>query len=325
MSGTTAIDWTDATWNPLPWRCTQVSPGCDNCYALALTDRFRGRGTFTSGPPSGLRLNRLLLPWIDPQFREAFRIFAVSMSDPLHGGLPIEDLALIWAVIAADPHHLYQVLSKRQGIMLSRLGRPEFPAMVREALNRLAELAGKGKRMTPARRRILGGIEAASDVRLPLPNVMLGVSAEDRCWWEIRVPVLRQVPAAARFVSVEPYLDGLGEIDLSGIDWVICGGESGPRHRPMDLDWLESLVSQCREANVAVWVKQDAHRSPGQQGRIPGNLWIKQHCEVAGVVKAVGAGKRSGTGPVGPGPGERPARSRRASALAKASAGPAAR
>ncbi len=160
----------------------------------------------------------------------------------------------MWAVMAADPAHLFQCLSKRQGIMRSELSRLT-PDLLACGLERLEVLAGKGRRLTPARRRIVGGIEAAREGTLPLPNDMLGVSAEDRHWWKIRVPVLRQIPAGARFVSVEPYLNELGPVDLTGIHWVICGGESGRTRRPMDLDWVRDLRDQCAEQGVAFWFK----------------------------------------------------------------------
>ena len=279
MSGTTAISWTDATLNPLPHRCTAISPGCDNCYARVLTDRWEGKGAFESEPPAYVKLGLLLLPWTDARFREAYRIFLVSMSDPFHSALPIQDLALMWAMMAADQRHLYQVLTKRQGPMASRLSWPDFPAMVQEELaGRLSELACRGRRLTPTRRQILSDIEAAQDVAWPLPNVMLGVSAEDRHWWKIRVPVLRGVPAAGRFVSVEPYLHELGPVDLTGIHWVICGGESGNGYRPMDLDWARDLRDQCREQDVAFWFKQSSARRPGTGELLDGREW-KQHYE----------------------------------------------
>jgi protein gp37 len=222
-------------------------------------------------------MNRLLLPWTDPQFRTAFRIFMVSMSDPFYGALPIEDVALVWAVMAADRGHLYQGLSKRPGVMLSHLSRPEFPGLVHQSLDRLADLAGRGGKLTPIRRRILADVEAAAGVEMPLPNVMLGVSTEDRHWWKIRVPMLRRAPAAARFVSVEPFLGELGEVDLAGIDWAICGGESGPHHRPMDLDWVRDLRDQCQAQGVAFWFKQVGGRTPRANGDLLDGRQYKQH------------------------------------------------
>jgi protein gp37 len=188
------------------------------------------------------------------------------MSDPFYGALPIEDQALVWAVMAADPAHIFQCLTKRQGILRSELARLT-PALLSDGLDRLEVIVGKGRRLTPTRRRILGDIEAAREVTLPLPNVMLGVSAEDRHWWKIRVDVLRSIPAAARFVSVEPMIGDLGPIGLTGIDWVICGGESGRNRRRLDLDWARDLRDQCESSGVAFWFKQIGGITPKAGGR----------------------------------------------------------
>jgi protein gp37 len=278
MGAVTAIDWTDATHNYLPWRCRPVSRGCDNCYASQLTNRYQGSGAFESGPPATLRMHRLLLPLTDAGFRAGKRILMESMSDPFFGALPLEDQALVWAVMAADPAHIYQGLTKRPGVMQSELARIT-PGVLADGLDRLEVIAGKGRRLTPTRRRILGNIEAARTVSLPLPNLMLGVSAEDRHWWKIRVDLLRAVPAAARFVSAEPLLGDLGAIDLTGIDWVICGGESGRDRRRMDLDWARSLRDQCQAAGVAFWFKQVGGITPKAGGDLlDGRQW-KQHYE----------------------------------------------
>lgn len=277
MSGTTGIDWADATLNPWTWRCTPVSEECSACYAQTLTNRWQGPGAFTSGPPV-LRPGRLLLPWTNPQFREARRIFLVSMSDPFHGGIGVEDQALVFAMMAADRRSIYQVLTKRAGVMRSRLASREFPAMVRDALGTLATLAGRGRRMTPVRQQIVSDIEAATQAPWPLPNVMLGVSVGNDRWARIRLPVLRKTPAAARFVSAEPLI-GPVAADLTGIAWLICGGESGRRFRPMDLDWARSLRDQCRAQDVAFWFKQVGGVTPKAGGDLlDGRTW-KQHYE----------------------------------------------
>jgi protein gp37 len=280
LSGKTGIDWADATLNPWTWRCTPVSEECSACYAQTLTNRWQGPGAFTSGPPV-LRPGRLLLPWTDPQFRAARRIFLVSMSDPFHGGIGVEDQALVFAMMAADWRHIYLVLTKRSGVMRSRLASRKFPAMVRDALGTLgtlATMAGQGRRMTPVRQRILSDIEAARRVPWPLANVMLGVSAGNDRWARVRLPVLRTIPAAARFVSAEPLIGPI-EADLSGIAWLICGGESGRRFRPMDLDWARSLRGQCQAQGVAFWFKQVGGITPKAGGDLlDGRTW-KQHYE----------------------------------------------
>jgi protein gp37 len=277
LSGKTGIDCADGTLNPWTWRCTPVSEECSACYAQTLTNRWQGAGAFTSGPPV-LRPGRLLLPWTDPQFREARRIFLVSMSDPFHGGIRIEDQALVFAMMAADRRHIYQVLTKRPGPMRAVVSSREFAGMVRDALGTLAAMAGQGRRLTATRRQILSDIEAAREVRWPLPNVMLGVSAGNNRWAHIRLPVLRATPAAARFVSAEPLIGPI-EADLTGIAWLICGGESGSRFRPMDLAWARSLRDQCRAQGVAFWFKQVGGITPKAGGDLlDGRTW-KQHCE----------------------------------------------
>ena len=279
MSGKTGIDWTDATWNYLPWRCRAVSPGCDNCYARKQTDRYQGAGAFESEPPARLRAHRLLLPLTHPEFRAGRRIFMESMSDPFFGALPIEDQALVWAVMAADQGHIFQCLTKRAGIMGSELARLT-PGLLHLGLDRLESLAGRGGRITPNRRRILAQAEAAREIPLPLPNVMLGVSAENHRWWNIRVPVLRKIPAAGRFVSVEPFLAPLGPVDLTGIHWVICGGESGPGHRTMNLDWVRDLGDRCADHGVAFWFKQAGGITPKAGGDLLDGRQYKQHYEL---------------------------------------------
>jgi protein gp37 len=274
LSGQTGIDWCDATLNPWTWRCTPVSEECSACYAKALTNRWQGAGAFTSGPPV-LRPGRLLLPWTDPQFREARRIFLVSMSDPFHGGIGAQDQALVFAMMAADRRHIYQVLTKRPGVMQSRLAGREFPRMVRDALRTLAAMAAS-VRMPPARHRILADLAEAARAPWPLPNVMLGVSAGNDHWARVRLPVLRATPAAARFVSAEPLI-GPVTADLAGIAWLICGGESGPRYRPMNPGWARSLRDQCQAQEVAFWFKQVGGRTPKVGGDLlDGRTW-KQH------------------------------------------------
>jgi protein gp37 len=273
MGSATGIDWTDATLNPWSWRCTPVSEECDHCYALALTERWQGSGAFTSGPPR-LRPDRLLLPWTDRDMHAARRIFLVSMSDPFHGRIPAVEQALVWALMAADRRHIYQVLTKRHAVMRARLTNPAFPAMVVAALGELARMASE-RRLTPARRAMLADVEAAQQgFAWPLPNVWLGVSAGNQRWAAARIPVLRQIPAAIRFVSAEPLIGPITGVDLTGIDWVIAGGESGPRHRPLDIGWARSLRDQCAAAGVAFWFKQVGGPTPKAGGDLlDGRRW----------------------------------------------------
>lgn len=254
---TTGIEWTDRTWNPTTG-CDRVSPGCDHCYALTMAARLKAMGQpryqhdgdpRTSGPGFGLTVHddALTTPlrWRAPQ-----RVFVNSMSDLLHPRVPDEFLAQVFAVMASTPRHTYQILTKRHARLRSLLSSEAFAVQV----------CGQAEN--------LGGYHCG----LPLPNVHLGVSAEDQHWAELRIPALTGAGIAVRFLSCEPLL---GPVDLSAwlgiehaggtLDWVIIGGESGPGARPMRLDWARSLIGQCAAACVPVFVKQ------------LGSVWARQH------------------------------------------------
>lgn len=219
MSGQTGIEWTDATWNPVTG-CTRVSPGCAHCY-IERTPPFRMEGRrFThgaDGATTGVRLHpeRLEQPL---RWRKPRRVFVDSMSDLFHEDVPREFALAVWAVMEAAPQHTYQILTKRPERALELLGRERWGFTV-------------------------------------LPSVWLGVSIENaRFTW--RADVLRETPAAVRFISAEPLIGSLIEggrdvsqgrapLDLTGIDWVIVGGESGPGARPMHPDWAREIRDTC--------------------------------------------------------------------------------
>lgn len=247
MGDKTGIEWTDATWNPATG-CDKVSPGCDRCYAETFAERWRGtRGHyFETGFDVQLRPDKLGLPlrWTKPR-----RIFVNSMSDLFHDKVSDTYIAKVFAVMAAAPHHTFQVLTKRHGRMRSLLNNPTFFETVADYWPEF------------------GPMPLGTDRRLwPLPNVWLGVSAEDQKRADLRIPALLDTPAAVRFVSAEPLL---GPIDLHGdpigkdsvfwighLDWVIVGGESGPGARPMHPDWARSMRDQCVAAGVPFLFKQ---------------------------------------------------------------------
>jgi protein gp37 len=194
----TGIQWTDAVWNPTTG-CDRVSPGCDHCYAMTMAKRLKGMGQAkyqrdgdprTSGPGFGLTVHHdaLMLPL---RWRKPKRIFTNSMSDLFHKDVPEEFIARVFAVMAGAPQHTFQVLTKRHARMKSLLSREDFWLDVF---------------------MIAENDYAGSDRAWPLPNVWLGVSAEDQHWANLRVPALIHTPAAVRFVSAEPLL---GPIDLS--------------------------------------------------------------------------------------------------------------
>jgi len=251
MSDRTAIEWTDSTWNPVTG-CTQVSPGCDHCYALRFAERFRGvpGHPFEHGFDLRLRPERLTQPL---RWRKPRRVFVNSMSDLFHADVPDEFIAQVFAVMAASPRHTFQVLTKRPQRMRRWLSHPAAQARVWEAARQLG-LA----------------VDGAS---WPLPNVWLGTSIENNNYaW--RADFLRRTPAAVRFISAEPLLGPLDRLDLTGIHWLITGGESGPGHRPCDPAWVRDLRDRCVAAGVAFFFKQWGGTRPTSGGRLlDGRTW----------------------------------------------------
>jgi protein gp37 len=235
VSYRSTIEWTDATWNPIRG-CTKISPGCKNCYAETFAERFRG----VPGHPFEQGFDVRLIPEKlgEPQrWRQPLRIFVNSMSDLFHPFVPTDYIERIGASMQRAHWHTFQVLTKRHERMM-------------ELLN--------------------GGLRWAG----LLQNVWWGVSVEDREHGFPRIDVLRQTNATIRFLSIEPLLEDLGEIDLTGIDWVIVGGESGPRHRPIAIEWVRSIRDQCHAAKVPFFFKQWGGRTPKRQGRVlDGRLW----------------------------------------------------
>lgn len=275
MGDKTEIGWTDHTYNP--WRgCAKVSPGCDNCYMFRDQRRYgRDPETVVRAAPATFnapaKWHRKLAPggheWV---FTCSWSDFFIKDADPWR------DEA--WRMIRETPRLTYQILTKRPGLIRARL--PD-------------DWGDDG-----------------------YPNVLLGTSVEDQARAG-RLDQLFAVPAAGYFVSLEPLL---GAVDISPwmwpvhsrwpaayrspeearaagaevtrhrqalvsaharfLGWAIAGGESGPDCRPLDLDALRSIVTQCREAGVPVYMKQDSGPKPGQRGRIPDDLWIQEMPEV---------------------------------------------
>ncbi|MGB8402618.1 MAG: phage Gp37/Gp68 family protein [Mycobacterium sp.] len=262
MSARTHIEWTrgddgspGATWNVADG-CTRISAGCDHCYIERQPPfrmehrRFDGVGI---GSTTGVRLypHRLVWPlgWKKPT-----RIFVCSLADLFHKEIPDEYIAQVWAVMALAPRHIFQVLTKRHDRMRSLIGSPRFAGLVYQALNsRLAQ--GNPHRI--ADETIMAALDGfARGNFMVLPNVWLMVTGEDAQWLQTRGDALRATPAAVRGVSIEPLLGPIEDADLSGLDWVIVGGESGPGARPMHPDWARSLRDQSQAAGVAFSFKQ---------------------------------------------------------------------
>ncbi len=226
MGDKSAIEWTDATWNPVTG-CTKLSPGCKHCYAERLAARLKAMGNprYRNGFELVLHPDQLILPlkWKQPR-----RIFVNSMSDLFHETIPEDFIRQVFSVMARAHWHTFQVLTKRA--------------------TRLAELAP----------------------RLEWPrNVWQGVSVEDAEYVD-RIKYLRTVPAAVRFLSIEPLLGPIPKLALQGIHWVIVGGESGPHARPMEPQWVSRIRNQCVAAGVPFFFKQWGGRTPKSGGRLLG-------------------------------------------------------
>lgn len=275
----TNIEWATHTWNPTTG-CDRVSPGCDHCYALTLAKRLKGMGSAkyqndgdpkTSGP--GFLATEHPDTLTDPlSWRKPRKVFVNSMSDLFHERIGDEFIARVFAVMAAASTHTFQVLTKRHGRMRSLLSDPEFVAAVRRERYKLPHTV------------------VTTGPSWPLLNVWLGVSVEDQKWANTRIPALLDTPAAVRFLSCEPLL---GPVDLtpwttwgdgslrydeppvvSGLRWVIAGGESGDGFRPVDGEWVRALRDQCVEAEVAFLFKQWGGRTPKAGGReLDGRTW----------------------------------------------------
>jgi protein gp37 len=217
MSQHSEIEWTDATWNPVRG-CTKITPGCDHCYAETFAERFRG----VPGHPYEQGFDLRLVPekLAEPlRWKTPKTIFVNSMSDLFHKEVPEEYVEGVGRVMALANWHTYQVLTKRSSLLRNMLK------------TRLNFAAG-------------------------LPNIWWGVSVEDRAHGLVRIRHLQQAPAAVRFLSIEPLLEDLGELNLEGIHWVIVGGESGHGARSMQHEWVESIRDQCVRAEVPFFFKQ---------------------------------------------------------------------
>jgi len=233
MSTTTNIPWTNVTCNPAPG-CKKVSPGCLHCYAERMARRLKAMGHKAYQDvvdekgwtgKVGCQLDAMKVPG------RGKMVFCQSMGDLFYEGVDDVDRDQVYGLMMNQPHHCFQVLTKQ----------PE------NALRYFTQ----------------------DDTRPMLPNVWLGVTCENQEWADKRIPVLLQIPAAVRFVSLEPLLGPVrlqteawtdfwpdNEHPLPKLDWCIIGCESGPGARRCDLAWIESLIKQCHEANVPVFVKQ---------------------------------------------------------------------
>lgn len=237
MAQESSIEWTDLTWNPVVG-CSIASSGCTNCYAMRMAARLQAMG---SPKYAGLtRKTKRGAVWTDKvrcdepsleipyTWRKPRRVFVNSMSDLFHPDVPADFVRRIWEVMRRTPQHQYQILTKR----------PENMARL------LTEIALQ-----------------------PLPNVWLGTSVEGPKVID-RIDALRTVPAHLRFISFEPLIGALPDLDLHDIHWAIVGGESGPRSRPMREEWVEDILDACLDQGVAFFFKQWGGVNKKKAGRL---------------------------------------------------------
>lgn len=229
MADNSKIEWTDSTWNPVRG-CTKISPGCTHCYAETFAERFRG----VKGHPyeQGFDLRFVPEKLGEPlRWSKSRMIFVNSMSDLFHEDVPDAYIQDVVNVMEKAHWHTYQVLTKRA--------------------ERMQKLLGTAFRQQAS-----------------LPHIWWGVSVENRKHGLPRIDYLREAPASVRFLSVEPLLEDLGTVDLTGIHWVIVGGESGPGSRPVQRDWIVSLRDQCAESGVPFFFKQWGGVQKKKNGRM---------------------------------------------------------
>ncbi|MEN6440912.1 MAG: phage Gp37/Gp68 family protein [Syntrophobacter sp.] len=231
----TKIEWADSVWNPVTG-CTPISEGCDNCYARRMAQRLAGRYGYPNngGFSVTLRPERLSDPM---QWNKPRRVFCVSMGDLFHDEVPDSFISKVMVETQVTPRHTYLILTKRPDRM-SQFMLERYQTLRREK---------------------------------PYPNVWVGVTVENQQRADERIPILLQIPAAKRFVSVEPMLEDINIRPYMGctgmpdcqfcetgnkLDWVICGGETGrPRARQLKASWVRSIRDQCQSAGVPFFFK----------------------------------------------------------------------
>lgn len=228
MANNSLIEWTDATWNPVTG-CTKITRGCDNCYAQRIAERFRG----VVGHPFERGFELTLRPerLVQPlSWKRPRMIFVNSMSDLFHKHVPAEFIDEVFDTMEKAHWHIFQILTKRSSLMRNYL------------------------------RSRYGGDTAP-------PHIWCGVSVEDELA-TARIQHLQNAQASIRFLSIEPLLGPLENLSLEGISWVIVGGESGPKARPMERQWVIAIRDQCQREHVPFFFKQWGGRTPKERGRL---------------------------------------------------------
>jgi protein gp37 len=243
--------------------CTKISPGCMNCYAskqqspylsdLAYTAENTAKGEFFfEEKVLGEVLRR----------RKPATYFWCDCTDLFGDWVPNEWIDRIAATCALTPQHRHFWLTKRAERMRDYFGGPGLMMRWGFWASHAIHVRDGGDAVRAAK------IAEFNVPKFPLPNVALGVSVEDKAHLD-RLDYLRQTPAALRWFSAEPLLGDLGRINLDGIDWVVCGGESGPGARPMKMEWPQSVIQQCKAAAISVFMKQICERGK----KVPFDQW----------------------------------------------------
>ncbi|HJX27818.1 MAG TPA: phage Gp37/Gp68 family protein [Thermoanaerobaculia bacterium] len=246
MSDKSLIEWTDATWNPVRG-CTKITAGCAHCYAETFAERFRGVPGHPYEQGFDLRLipEKLTQPLL---WKRPRMIFVNSMSDLFHADVPDDYIVKVARVMQLASWHTYQVLTKRSERMRDLLQ------------TKLRSMADE-------------------------PHIWWGVSVENRKQGLPRIDHIRAAPAHTRFLSIEPLLESLGEVDLTGIHWAIVGGESGHGARPLEESWVLEIRDQCQRAGVPFFFKQWGGRQKAKAGReIGGRTYDERPPKSEGVV-----------------------------------------
>ena len=243
MAGLSDIEWTDATWNPVSG-CSMVSPGCTNCYAMRMAARLQAMGhksyvgtTRRSGGRSVWTGKVVLNEHVldaPLNWRKPRMIFVNSMSDLFQEAIPVDFVERVWRTMSKAHWHIFQVLTKRPDLMAERIVSARLPK---------------------------------------LDNVWLGTSVENGEYIG-RIDELTSIDAAVRFISFEPLVGAIGNVDLAGIDWAIVGGESGPGARPIDISWIDEIKHACDKAETAFFFKQWGGINKKRTGReYRGRTW----------------------------------------------------
>jgi len=311
MGAKSAIEWlydpylrsAGATWNVF-FGCTRVSEECDNCYIVTTMPLRTRRMTFDKpgiGGTTGIMYASPAMMTLPLRLTQPVIIFPESEGDLWHPEVPLDVVATMWAVMALSPRHIYQCTTKRPARQARLLNDPRFASLVFAKVEQVAD----EHRVRPLDYEWAHSHLAArgpGGAMLPLPNVWLGTTVGSNHSARTRLPYLRRTPAALRWISSEPItdpdLDLTGKID--GIDYVIFGGESGPRYkatstdrspgrwlRPLDLDHLATLMAQARAQQAAVYVKQlgtpwsleagAAHPKGGDPSEWPAHLRVREY------------------------------------------------